>query len=85
MSQQQTFPAFLEGTIRKIEERLSEISELSSISWEFSEDDKGREILIVEQIDNGHRVTFTRGQTAMAFLDAYLLGYSHGRDDKGLK
>ncbi len=57
--------------------KLQEVLDVTEISWEFT--DEG---LIIKGIPNSEKeIIIGHPRSAIAYLDAYMVGYSHGFED----
>ncbi len=69
---------FSDDDINEITELLKAVDQITQISWEFEE----RRGLVVSGLDTDvGDVVLSHPRSARAYLDAYLLGYYHGKSD----
>ncbi len=69
---------FTDSDVTEVLDLLKAVNEITEIGWEFKEHG-----LVVTGLDEGvSEVTLSHPRSARAYLDAYLLGYNHGRSDR---
>ncbi len=70
-------PEWSDQNKENLTHKLQEVLDVTEISWEFT--DEG---LIIKGIPNSEKeIIIGHPRSAIAFLDAYIIGYDHGFSD----